>query len=106
MTTREFTDKDGRLWQALPLQSTVAHGKYGAALGFRPADEPDAEPLISRISFNSLEAAEFALRTLGEQELSRRLALARQTSERPYQVGARDTVEAGEGVAQGRVTIS
>lgn len=73
---RVFTDEEGASWHALAPEAVVAHGKLGAVLGFRPAEEPDAEPLLSTITFNSVGAAEFALRTLGEKELRRRLSLA------------------------------
>ena len=55
----------------------VAHGKQGAVLAFRPVDGGPEDELRSTITFNSREAAEFALRTLGEKELRRRLSLAR-----------------------------
>lgn len=74
---REFNDEEGRVWQALAVDAVVAHGKQGAVLAFRPADAEAAEPLLSTINFNSHEAADFALRTLGEKELRRRLSLAR-----------------------------
>src|SRR5690606_24497739 len=65
---REFRDEDGALWQAVAVEAVVAHGKQGAVLAFRPAAEPEGEPLRSDITFNSMEAADFALRTLGEKE--------------------------------------
>ena len=74
---REFQDDAGGRWAALAMEAVVAHGKRGAVLGFRPAGDPDAEPLRSSITFNSPEAAEFALRTVGDNELRRRLSLAR-----------------------------
>lgn len=74
--TREFRDDRGRPWHAVDVDAVVAHGKPGALLAFVPGDNPGAEPLRTGITFNSHEAAEFALRTLGEKELRRRLALA------------------------------
>lgn len=74
---REFTDDDGRPWHAIALDAVVAHAKPGAALAFTPADEPDAEPIPGNVTFNSRNAADFALRTMGEKELRRRLSLAR-----------------------------
>lgn len=74
---REFRDEDGTLWEAIALDAVVAHGKQGAVLAFRPAGDESVEPLRGSITFNSTSAAEFALRTIGEKELSRRLALAR-----------------------------
>lgn len=74
---REFTDEAGTAWQALAADAVVAHGRKGAVLAFRRADDPQSEPLRTNITFNSQEAAAFALRTLGEKELRRRLTLAR-----------------------------
>lgn len=74
---REFRDEEGALWHAIALEAVVAHGRKGALLAFRPADAPDGETVAGSITFNSNEAADFALRTLGEKELRRRLALAR-----------------------------
>ena len=76
-TTREFQDEDGKLWQALAIDAVVAHGRKGALLAFRPAEGPADEVVASSITFNSTSAADFALRTLGEKELRRRLSLAR-----------------------------
>jgi hypothetical protein len=74
---RAFADDDGTAWEAIAVEAVVAHGKLGAALGFRPAGDPASEPMRSRVTFNSGEAAAFALRTLGEKELRRRLGLTR-----------------------------
>jgi hypothetical protein len=74
--TREFRDEQGARWSAIADDATVAHGKPGALLAFLPADQPDAQPLRTSITFNSHAAADFALRTLGEKELRRRLSLA------------------------------
>lgn len=73
---RNFVDTSGADWEAFGIDDTVAHGKSGVRLGFRPARDTTAEPLPSKVTFNSHEAADFALRTLGEKELRRRLALA------------------------------
>lgn len=73
---REFRDALGNLWHAVAVDETVAHGKLGARLAFRPADQPDAPALPSGVTFNSRAAVDFALRTLGEKELQRRLTLA------------------------------
>ncbi|HEX2187451.1 MAG TPA: hypothetical protein VHG51_01075 [Longimicrobiaceae bacterium] len=73
---RTITDEDGRSWEAVAAESTGAHLKRGAALGFRPAGE-DAEPIVTGITFNSLEAADFAIGTMSEKELRRRLAWAK-----------------------------
>lgn len=74
---RPFTAEDGTAWDAIAVEAVVAHGKSGAVLAFRPAGEPGTEPLRSTITFNSTRAAEFALRTMGEKELRRRLSITR-----------------------------
>lgn len=77
ITTRELADDAGRAWVALPVESRVAHLKAGAVLGFRPADDPDAEPIRSNVEFNSFKAAGFAIRTMSEKEIHRRLSWAK-----------------------------
>jgi hypothetical protein len=74
---REITDHAGRGWVAVPVETLVAHLKAGAVLGFRPAGEAEAEPLRTAVQFNSLAAAEFAIRTMGDKELRRRLEWAK-----------------------------
>lgn len=74
---REITDADGRVWQAVAVESTVAHLKKGATLAFRPTDDPTAEPVRTAIDFNSMAAAEFAIRTMSEKDLRRRLDWAK-----------------------------
>jgi hypothetical protein len=74
---RQFRDEAGVEWEVLAQEAVVAHGKTGRVLAFRRVTEPDAEPLRTNITFNSEQAAEFAIRTLGVQELRRRVALAR-----------------------------
>ena len=75
-TSRSFTDATGAPWEALAIDEIVSHAKKGTRLAFRPQGEPGAAPIPSSITFNSREAADFALRTLGEKELRRRLTLA------------------------------
>ena len=77
---REIRDAEGRPWQVLAIQTTVAHGRRGTHLAFRPLDVPDAEPVLSTITFNSVEAGEFAINTMSEKEIKRRLAMAVATS--------------------------
>lgn len=74
---RSFTAGDGTEWEAIAVEAVVAHGKQGAALAFRPTGDAAFEPLRSTVTFNSDDAAAFALRTLGETELRRRLGLTR-----------------------------
>ncbi len=77
MNNRKFKDAEGVSWEAFAADAIVAHGRQGAILAFRRVGgEPD-EMVLSTITFNSGEAAGFALRTLGERELRRRLDLAR-----------------------------
>jgi hypothetical protein len=76
---REFKDEEGKLWQAIAADAVVAHAKPGAVLAFVPVDAPGSEPIESNVTFNSQRAADFALRTMSEKELQRRLSLARAT---------------------------
>ena len=74
---RALTDDAGRAWVAVPVASKVAHLKDGAVLAFRPAADPDGEPVRSNVEFNSFKAAEFAIRTMSEKEIHRRLNWAK-----------------------------
>jgi len=74
---REFENEDGVRWEAIAVDAVVAHGKPGAVLAFRPAGEADGDVLRTTITFNSMNAADFALRTMSEKDLRRRLSLAR-----------------------------
>ncbi len=74
---REIQDESGQTWQVVAVESAGFHGKAGATLAFRPADDPAADPLLTPIVFNSEEAAEFAISTMSKKELQRRLAMAR-----------------------------
>lgn len=74
---RRVADAAGRAWVAVAAPSTVAHLKQGAVLAFRPADEPEAEPIRTAVEFNSAAAADFAIRTMSDKELGRRLAWAK-----------------------------
>ncbi|HEV2149828.1 MAG TPA: hypothetical protein VGR37_20685 [Longimicrobiaceae bacterium] len=73
---RTITDEDGRTWEVLAAEQTGAHLKRGAALAFRAAEE-GAEPIVTTVTFNSVEAADFAIGTMSEKELHRRLAWAK-----------------------------
>ena len=77
-----ITDHQGRTWHAVLVPTLVAHAKEGATLGFRLADQPDADPLPASISWNSMRSAEATLATLGTRELRRRLAQAQITGGR------------------------
>lgn len=73
---RQITDEAGRRWEAVAVPTHGAHNKLGATLAYRPADQPEAEPLLTPITFNSDRAAEFAIRTMSDAELRRRLVMA------------------------------
>lgn len=74
---REITDEQGNRWQAVAVPSEVAHRKLGATLGFRPAEGSEEDTILTPVTFNSMKAAEGAVRSMGEKELLRRLSLAR-----------------------------
>jgi hypothetical protein len=74
---RQIQDEQGRTWEVVAVPSTGAHMRPGAVLGFRPADDSGAEPVRTPVDFNSQEAAAFAIRTMSEWELKRRLGWAR-----------------------------
>jgi hypothetical protein len=76
---REFKDEEGKGWRAVAVDAIVAHGRPGAALAFVPVEPADAPPVVANITFNSHRAADFAIRTMSENELQRRLSLARAT---------------------------
>jgi hypothetical protein len=76
---RDFDDEVGESWRAIAVDAVVAHGKPGAVLAFVPAGRPESEPIHSTVTFNSHKAADFALRTMSQKELQRRLAMARAT---------------------------
>jgi hypothetical protein len=75
--TRTVTDHKGEAWEAIAVQSKVAHLKDGAVLAFRRAADDAGEPLRSAVEFNSAEAAGFAIRTMSDKELRRRLEWAK-----------------------------
>ena len=83
VTTREVVDAAGRVWHPVAVESVVAHLKKGATLAFRPADDPAAEPIRTAVEFNSMAAADFAIRTMGDKELRRRLEWARTAAGHP-----------------------
>ncbi|HEU0014876.1 MAG TPA: hypothetical protein VFQ45_14410 [Longimicrobium sp.] len=73
---RSITDDHGRAWEAVAVPTRVAHLRHGAVLGFRQA-EGEAEPITAPITFNSTDAARFAIESMSEWELRRRLELAK-----------------------------
>lgn len=74
---RKFGTGPEDAWEAFAAEAIVAHGKEGAVLAFRRAGGGTDEVLHSTITFNSMAAADFALRTMSEKEVQRRLRLAR-----------------------------
>jgi hypothetical protein len=74
---RQIADDKGRAWEAVAVPQVVAHLRKGATLGFRPADDHAAEPICTPVDFNSAEAAAFAISTMSEKELRRRLDWAK-----------------------------
>jgi hypothetical protein len=74
---RQMTDDQGQTWDVVAVDTVVAHRRQGATLGFRPEGQTDGETVLTPIEFNSPEAAAFAIRTMGEKELKRRLELAK-----------------------------
>lgn len=79
MESRRLRAADGTEWEGFATDAIVAHGRAGAALAFRPAGESEGS-LLSTVTFNSMAAAEHALRTMSEKEIRRRLSLARQAA--------------------------
>jgi hypothetical protein len=73
---RTINDDHGRPWEAIAIPTKVAHLRDGAQLAFRSAGESGAT-VTAPIDFNSLDAAGFAIRTMSEKELRRRLEMAK-----------------------------
>lgn len=75
---RSFTDDTGREWVASAREEVTPrhHGRWYLIL--HPADEPRHELAVPEIRWQTPESAERTLRTMGEFELRRRLAGARQ----------------------------
>jgi hypothetical protein len=73
---RTIDDDGGARWEALALPVKVAHLRDGAQLAFR-REGGEGEPVSAPIDFNSMAAAELAIRTMSETELRRRLVWAK-----------------------------
>jgi hypothetical protein len=73
---RTIEDETGERWEAVALPTRVAHLREGARLAFRAGDASGAV-VDAPVDFNSMAAAEFAIRTMSEKELRRRLVWAR-----------------------------
>jgi hypothetical protein len=74
---RQIADDKGRTWEAVAVPQVVAHLRKGAVLAFRPVDAPGASPIPTPVDFNSDQAAAFAIRTMSDRELRRRLEWAK-----------------------------
>jgi len=74
---REIRDAEGRTWEVVGVESMGAHMKEGRTLAFRAAGDPAAEPVLTAVQFNSQAAADFAIGTMSDKELHRRLAWAK-----------------------------
>jgi hypothetical protein len=74
---RPLPDDDGVQWTAFSDDAIVAHGRVGKTLAFSPAEGEPGDIVRTTLTFNSQAAADFALRTMSEKELRRRLTLAR-----------------------------
>jgi hypothetical protein len=72
---RTLHDDAGTEWEAVALPVKVAHLRDGARLAFRRSGEAGSE-VTSPIDFNSMAAADFAIGTMSEKELRRRLQMA------------------------------
>ena len=79
MDPRKIEGADGTEWVAYAADAVVAHGRAGAVLAFRPA-AGDGPELLSTVTFNSMPAAQFALRSMSAKEIGRRLSLSRQAA--------------------------
>ena len=75
-TMRQITDAQGRMWEAVGAEATVAHMRRGAVLAFHPAGEA-AALVKTTIVFNSQRAAELAIHAMSDKELRRRLDWAK-----------------------------
>lgn len=73
---RSIHDDEGRSWTAYAVERSVAHMRTGAVLAFRE-EGPEGEPILTDVTFNSIEAARFALGAMADKELGRRLQWAR-----------------------------
>ena len=73
---REFTDREGRSWEALAREEpgTDYKGRYFMVL--RPADAPEREYALEDIRWNNARTAERTVSTMSEVELRRRLRTA------------------------------
>jgi len=78
--SRSYVAADGSRWEVFGAEAIVAHGRVGAVLAFRPAEDGGDRVLKSTITFNSMAAAELAIQAMSEKEIGRRLDLARKAA--------------------------
>jgi hypothetical protein len=75
---RSLSDERGERWEAVADPVRVAHLRDGARLAFRSGAPDGATVTVTTpVDFNSMAAAEMAIRTMSENELRRRLAWAK-----------------------------
>lgn len=71
---RTIADEQGREWEVMWVETVGAHMVKAATLAFRPVGEAGTEPLLTPVAFNSPAAADFAISTMSDKELRRRVA--------------------------------
>lgn len=77
---RTVKDEQGREWEVTWVETLGAHMVKAATLAFRPVDDAAAEPLVTPVAFNSPAAADFAISTMSDKELRRRVGWAKTAS--------------------------
>lgn len=73
---REFTDREGRTWEALVGEESGPNYKGRYFMVLRPTDAPQREYRLEDIRWNTERTAERTLETMSEVELRRRLRSA------------------------------
>lgn len=74
---RTIADEQGREWEVMWVETTGAHLVKAATLAFRPVGVAGAEPLVTPVAFNSPAAADFAISTMSDKEVRRRVEWAK-----------------------------
>jgi hypothetical protein len=73
---RQFTDRQGRAWEALVDEESGTDYKGRYFMVMRPSDEPKSEYRLEDIRWNTERTAARTLETMSEVELRRRLRSA------------------------------
>ena len=73
---REFTDREGRTWEALVGEEPGTDYKGRFFMVLRPTDAPEREYPLEDIRWNTERTAHRTLETMSEVELRRRLRSA------------------------------